>query len=67
MDSSQYGKDRRRSKRGLAIYGMGVLSSCLHKKKSQTQVYFVAKNMDKLLKVHFSSSPLSYSSLSLGQ
>jgi len=46
---------------------MGVLSSCLHKKKSQTQVYFVAKNMDKLLKVHFSSSPLSYSSLSLGQ
>lgn len=65
MDSSQCGKDRRRSKGGLAIYGMGVpLNSRLKKKK--LEVYFVAKNMDKLLKVHFSSS-LSYSSLSVGQ
>lgn len=36
-------------------------------KRNQIQVYFVAKNMDKLLKVHFSSSPLSYSSLFVGQ
>lgn len=38
MDSSQCGKDRRRAKGGLAIYGMGVpLNSCL-KKKLDTSV-----------------------------
>lgn len=43
MDSSQCGKDRRRAKGGLAIYGMGVPLNSHLKKKLDTSVFCSSK------------------------